>query len=165
MVSDGSRTRTSAVTEPRANAATQRTHWPKWESNPQAPDSESGRYSNSRTRPMKKQIASPGVAPEGRGLSDPVEPRSLARIQWPRGDSNSHLSGLSTARLPVAPLGQSVVGESLLRLTFTAEGKGFEPSSLIESRVSCAVRPTVSGYLPNQIKLTVTPDGLEPSLS
>ena len=116
-VSDGSRTRTSAVTEPRANTVTQRTQWPKWESNPQAPDSESGRYSNSRTRPMKKQIASPGVAPEGRGLSDPVEPRSLARIrrmgtlarpvyQWPRGDSNSHLSGLSTARLPIAPLGQ-----------------------------------------------------------
>ena len=31
-----------------------------------------------------------------------------------------------------------------------AEGKGFEPSSLIENRVSSAVRPTVSGYLPNQ---------------
>lgn len=31
-----------------------------------------------------------------------------------------------------------------------AEGKGFEPSSPVESRVSSAVRPTVSGYLPYQ---------------
>lgn len=50
--------------------------------------------------------------------------------------------GLSTARLPVAPLGQ--------QFPLPAEGKGFEPSSHCENRVSSAVRPTVSGYLPNQ---------------
>ena len=141
-MSDGSRTRTSAVTEPRANSATQRTQWPKWESNPQTPDSESGRYSSSRTRPYQKQIASPGVAPEGRGLSDPVEPRSLARFQWPRGDSNSHLSGLSTARLPIAPLGQRHHSQRKTRDSNPHAPKG--------NRVSTATRPTVSGYLPNQ---------------
>ena len=73
--------------------------------------------------------------------------------------------GLSTVRLPIAPLGQ-LRRRVVPRLAFLpAEGKGFEPSSLIEPRGSSAVRPTVSGYLPNQIKPTVIPDGLEPSLS
>src|SRR5437899_666183 len=36
----------------------------------------------------------------------------------------------------------------------SAEGKGFEPSSLEENRVSSAVRPTVSGYLPYFLQWT-----------
>lgn len=50
---------------------------------------------------------------------------------------------------------------SHLRIQFSAEGKGVEPSSqLSENRVSTAARPTISGYLP---VLSVTSDGIEPS--
>ena len=41
--------------------------------------------------------------------------------------------------MSISPSGQS------------AEGKGFEPSSREENRVSSAARPTVSGYLPKRL--------------
>ena len=46
----------------------------------------------------------------------------------------------------VLQLGSQVLFQNV---SFAAEGKGFEPSSLDENCVSSAARQTVSGYLPS----------------
>src|SRR5262245_35511883 len=42
----------------------------------------------------------------------------------------------------------SVSPSGLHTVRHSAEGKGFEPSSRVENRLSRAARPTISGYLP-----------------
>lgn len=122
------------------------------ELNPRRADSQSASGHQHRIRPQRKeresnpqgtrvldrlptgsrrQSGGPSVVPYCLSVARPgFEPAVFTF--WPR---------LEAGCVSVSPSGH-------VRSVIQAEGKGFEPSSPVESRVSSAVRPTVSGCLP-----------------
>ena len=84
---------------------------------------------------------------------------SRGQIQWPSESKGARMnSKVAKGRFELPSLWFEHRASSSCAtrpiIFITAEGKGFEPSSLIEPRVSSAVRPTVSGYLPNSSSIS-----------